>query len=527
MSRSIRALSLALGAALLACSAASATVPSAHATAAAATHHTGKVAPSGVYYEIFVRSWYDTNGDGIGDLNGVTAKLDYLKSLGINAIWLMPINPSPSYHGYDITNYEAINPQYGSMADFEHLVAAAHQRGIKIIMDLVVNHTSSDHPWFKQAQNPASPYRHWYTWAGPKTHLKAISATGGPLWHKGKDGHYLGVFTAEMPDLNYDNPAVRKAIIGVGKFWMKKGVDGFRLDAARHIYDDHAGDQDKPGPLAKNVAWWKQFAHGIDTHGRHAYLVGEVSGERYQQLAPYLASLDAVFNFPLAERLIKAADSGTRGDLASWLPAQAAAYRRAAGARRADAIFLSNHDQNRVMDQLGDNMAKMRLAASLLLTLPGDAYVYYGEELGMHGSKPDPSIREPMRWDRSLNGHGQTHWEKAASNTSPDISVQAEKGRSDSLLTLYQQLATWRQQISALRDGALASVPAADAHLWAYTLGDAHSHVLVVHNLSGQPRSYPLPPSVKVHALLHSTDPAALLAARTLQLPPYTTVILE
>src|SRR6185437_15894311 len=130
--------------------------------------------PSSVYYEIFVRSWYDTNGDGIGDLNGVTAKLDYLQSLGVDGIWLMPINPSPSYHGYDVTDYEAINPQYGTMADFERLLREAHRRGIKVVMDLVINHTSDESPWFKAAQDPHSPYRHWYEWATPATDLKAI-----------------------------------------------------------------------------------------------------------------------------------------------------------------------------------------------------------------------------------------------------------------------------------------------------------------------------------------------------------------
>ncbi|MGN6118813.1 MAG: alpha-amylase family glycosyl hydrolase, partial [Rhodanobacter sp.] len=175
-----------------------------------------KPAASGVWYEIFVRSWVDTNGDGIGDLNGVTAKLDYLQSLGVSGIWLMPINPSPSYHGYDITDYRAINPQYGTMADFERLVREAHKRGIKVIMDLVINHTSNESPWFKAARDPHSKYRDWYSWATPKTDLKAISATGGFAWHPLPEGqtdpqqHYLGVFADVMPDLNYDDPAVRK-----------------------------------------------------------------------------------------------------------------------------------------------------------------------------------------------------------------------------------------------------------------------------------------------------------------------------
>src|SRR5579871_5281333 len=135
-------------------------------------------AASGVYYEIFVRAFYDSNGDGIGDLNGVTAKLDYLQSLGVSGIWLMPINASPSYHGYDVTDYEAINPQYGTLQDFDHLVAQAHQRGIKVVIDMVINHTSDQHPWFKAALDPKDPHHDWYSWATPGTDLHALSATG-------------------------------------------------------------------------------------------------------------------------------------------------------------------------------------------------------------------------------------------------------------------------------------------------------------------------------------------------------------
>lgn len=519
---------LLLGIVLLAAGLVPASLPASPAAPARQDMATAaKVPRSNVYYEIFVRSWYDTNGDGIGDLDGVTAKLDYLKWLGINAIWLMPINPSPSYHGYDITDYEAINPQYGSMADFERLLREAHKRGIRIIMDLVVNHTSNRHPWFKKARDPHSRYRDWYTWAGPKADLKALSATGGALWHKGSDGEYMGVFTAEMPDLNYDNPAVRKAIIEVGRFWLEKGVDGFRLDAARHIYDDREGDQARADLTRKNVAWWTQFARGIDRGGRHAYLVGEVTGDGYRQLAPYVGALDAVFNFPLAERLVKAAKSGTRGDLAQWLPAQVAAYEQQAGGKVSDAIFLSNHDQNRVMDQLGDNLAKMRLAAALMLTLPGDAYIYYGEELGMRGSKPDPSIREPMRWDRSLHAKGETTWEPAAANNRPGLSVQAEQAHRGSLLGLYRTLIGWREHMRALRDGRLASVPAHDVHVWAYTLTDAGQQLMVVHNLSAQPCPFALPAAARVSTLRARTNAGARLDAGILHLPPYATVVLD
>ena len=177
---------------------------------------------TGVYYEIFVRSFNDSNGDGIGDLKGVTAKLDYLKGLGVKGIWLMPILESPSYHGYDTTNYYKVNPQYGTNADLKALVTAAHKKGIKVIMDLVLNHASTQHPWFSDAAtNPDSKYRNYFVFATEDDDLDAQSAAGaGNAWHAAATGNYLGIFWSGMPDWNYNNPAVRAEMIKVGQYWL-------------------------------------------------------------------------------------------------------------------------------------------------------------------------------------------------------------------------------------------------------------------------------------------------------------------
>ena len=191
-----------------------------------------------VFYEIFVRSFNDSNGDGIGDFNGITQKLDYLQELGVTAIWLMPIFPSPSYHGYDVTDYYDVNPQYGTMDDFKTLVEEAHKRDIRIIIDLVINHTSDKHPWFKEAKkDPNSPYRDWYIWS--KTDPKYLGPWGERVWHSSTSGFYYGIFEAFMPDLNYKNPAVTDEMKKVASFWLKDiGVDGFRLDAAKHLIEE-------------------------------------------------------------------------------------------------------------------------------------------------------------------------------------------------------------------------------------------------------------------------------------------------
>ncbi len=514
-------------AALLACTSTAAAAAKAPARPAMANGNAA--GDSGVYYEIFVRSWYDSDGDGSGDLNGVTAKLDYLKSLGVSGIWLMPINPSPSYHGYDVTDYVGINPQYGTLADFDRLLAAAHQRGIKVIMDLVINHSSDQHPWFKAARNPASPYHDWYQWSDQRTDLAAVSATGSPAWHALGKQHYLGIFVAQMPDLNFDNPAVREEMIKVGRFWLKRGVDGFRLDAAQHVYYDFENQRDDPQILAKNLAWWSEFRQGIDTANPDAYLVGEVTRDTEAELAPWFEPLSAVFNFPLATQLIESARTGQAGKLAGLLERTSQAYYAVTGKHGVDVPFLSNHDQERVMSQLHDNPQQMRIAAAMLLTLPGEPFIYYGEELGMRGQKPDPDLREPMRWYHDAQHTGETRWKTFTAGDGAAITVQAQQTDPHSLLARYRELISWRRHISALRDGTLATRDLGNPQLIAWELSDADGDVLVVHNLSDRAQTIQL----RAHALQRFARVSEHTAADTAQangvlhLPAYGSAILQ
>lgn len=520
---------LLLGAALSTGACASAAAAAAKAPTKAAMSGT-RPSDSGVYYEIFVRSWYDTNGDGIGDLNGVTAKLDYLKSLGVSGIWLMPINPSPSYHGYDITDYYAIDPQYGTLADFHHLLAEAHKRGIKVIMDLVINHTSNLHPWFIAAKNPKDPHHDWYSWAAPGTNLAAASAAGDKAWHALPDGrHYLGIFSRGMPDLNYDTPAVREEMVKVGQFWMRQGVDGFRLDAARHIYLNFKSQEGDPAVLRENLAWWRQFMQGVRAVNPDAYVVGEVTESTWQQLAPWYGALSAVFDFPLATRLIDAARSEQAGDLTIRLQQRYAAFAATAGQPGADAPFLSNHDQDRVMSQLDGNAQHMRMAASILLTLPGHPFIYYGEELGLRGVKPDPDLREAMRWQPATDAPGETHWKALSANRAGAISVTTEQADPDSLLHLYQRLIQWRREIPALRDGRMQAYPIPEKQLLAYALQDATERVLIVHNLSSAPQSVRLT-AAHTHpftTVLRQSKTGVTLKNGQLHLPPYSTAVMQ
>ena len=489
----------------------------------------GAPAPSGVYYEIFVRSFYDSDGNGIGDLDGVTAKLPYLQRLGVSGIWLMPIFPSPSYHGYDITDYRAINPQYGTMADFERLVKAAHTDGIKVILDMVINHTSDRNPWFIAAQNPASPYHDWYIWAGPHTNLDEKSPWGGPVWRTLGRQHYMGIFCGCMPDLNYDNPAVRNEMISIGRYWLRKGADGFRLDAAKHIFDKLERDDHSMAIMDKDAAWWDEYRQGLDSSDAHAYLVGEVTGGHYRLHAPFVKPLNAVFDFPMAVRLVKSARSGRDDGIGAALVHMQTVYRAAAGHYVMDAPFLSNHDQQRVMTDLGGNLDKMKLAAAMLLTLPGNPFVYYGEEIGMRGSKPDPQDREPMRWNISRSAPGETTWETSPVPMSQDVSVQAENDNPHSLLNRYRELIHWRMDIAPLRDGVAGEYATGNPALAAWRLRDGSGRVLVVHNLSARAQSLRLRPvqGYAYGALLRASAPATRLDAGVLRLPAYGSAVLE
>jgi len=360
-----------------------------------------------VFYEIFVRSFYDSDGDGVGDLNGLIEKLDYLNDgdpttsddLGITGIWLMPIMQSPSYHGYDVVDYYTVDEEYGTNADFQRLMAEAHQRGIRVIIDLVLNHTSNQHPWFLDARDEDSHYRDWYIWSDSNPGYAGPWGQG--VWHKFFDSYYYGVFWSGMPDLNLRNPEATAQLQDAARFWLEEmGVDGFRLDAIKHLIED--------GPTQENTNathdWLSGFYTFYKAVDQNAFTVGEAwMGTR--ELLEYTGDeVDVVFAFDLAEDMINTA----RGPLASAV-GQRTAQMVADFPAGQYATFLANHDQNRLMSQLLGDEAQAKLAATLLLTSPGVPFLYYGEEIGMLGTKPDEDIRRPMQWSKNLLNAGFTN----------------------------------------------------------------------------------------------------------------------
>ena len=439
----------------------------------------------GVCYEVFVRSFADADGDGIGDLRGLTSHLDYINdgnpasttSLGANCIWLMPIAKAASYHGYDVTDYYHVDPRYGTDADFHQLMQEAHSRGIHVIVDFVANHTSSEHPFFQAAlHDPASPYRNWYRWSS------TLPAQTGPwgeeVWHKSpvRDEYYYGVFWGGMPDLDYQTPAVLKEMQKVAAYWLSEmGVDGFRFDAVPYLVEE--GNQLQHTRGTHDVL--RQFGGAIRAEAPQSFTIGEVSDESPQILATYYPDqLDAYFAFGVAAATVESARSGS-----------AAPYNRAIWEANVTfpagrwSPFLTNHDQPRVMTVLAGDVARARIAASAMLMLPGLPFVYYGEEIGMAGAKPDETIRTPMQWSSGANGGFTTGalWE----SLQPDWmtrNVAAQDGDPASLLNHYRRLIHFRNAHSALNGGGLSIGSTSDGAMAAFLRYSPDETILVALN---------------------------------------------
>ncbi len=400
-----------------------------------------------VFYEIFVRSFYDSDNDGIGDFAGLLAKLDYLNDgnpatstdLGITGIWFMPINPSPSYHGYDVTDYKGVNSQYGTMAQFEAFLSAARSRGIKVILDMVVNHSSSMHPWFTQsAFGAGSPFRNWYVWANTRP--------SWGQWVQRNGAFYYTVFGGHMPDFNWRSSAMRGAMYDACRYWLDKGVDGYRLDAVKYLVENQGITEGAP----ETFTLLRELRDSLIAAKSTAFTVGEVWSST-QEVVPYVQQnrLNTCFDFDLATSIINGLRQGTASGIRDQLRTVNASY-----PRLQYATFLTNHDQNRVIDVLNGNMAQMRQAAALYLTMPGVPFLYYGEEIAMRGSGVDEDKRKPMQWTSGPNAgfSNRQPWRSINTNYT-QFNVARQQADSTSLLNHYKRLIALRHGSDALRRG--------------------------------------------------------------------------
>lgn len=412
------------------------------------------------YYEIFVRSFYDTNGDKIGDLNGVTSKLDYIRDMGFNGIWLMPIMPSPSYHKYDVTDYKAVADSYGTIDQYSDLVAEAHKRGIRVIIDFVMNHTSAKHPWFTEACSTLRninnkgksldalarecKYINYYHFTDTK-----VNSTYYPV--SGTNYYYEGQFWDQMPDLNFACEDLRREFEDIAKFWIDMGTDGFRMDATLHFEE---------GDTKFNCEVMNWIYEYCKTLNPEFYMVSEVWSSSGVIAQYYDSKTDSLFNFDAGGpegKLLSAA----RGNLkAEAFVNSMIGYENSFGSvypEYIDAPFLTNHDMGRVTNTLNSDPSAMKFAGGLLLSMNGAPFVYYGEEIGLKskGNK-DENKRLPMQWGEETGKTNPPSGADKVEQNFPPVSEQLED--QESILNYYKRALLLRNQNPEIARGHIVNV---------------------------------------------------------------------
>ena len=492
----------------------------------------------GVIYQVYPRSFKDSNGDGIGDLQGILAQLDYLNWLGVNAIWISPFYPSPmADFGYDVSNYTDVDPIFGNLATFDELLQQAHRRNLKVIIDFVINHTSDQHPWFLASRSSRNaPTRNWYVWADAKPDGSPpnnwLSLFGGSAWEwdPATEQYYLHSFDKRQPDLNWRNPQVKAAMFDVVRFWLERGVDGFRIDAAHIImkdpqlrdnppntsrarvmhkpmgdYDSQLHLYDKGHPDAHAI--YRELRQLLDSysHEQPRIAIGEMHILNLEEWASYYgADLDEMhmpFNFGLL--------------LADW---KAAAIRQSVDEYEATLLpgawpnyVLGNHDEPRIASRIGSSQA--RIAMMLLLTLRGTPTLYYGDEIGMHDADIPPEriqdplakgipgigrdpVRTPMQWDSSPNAGfcppTVEPWLPIPGDYQ-QLNVAVERGDPHSILSLARALIDMRRTTAALNAGSYHPVENVPDDCFVYTRELGGERCLIALNFSGNEQVLSLP----------------------------------
>ena len=496
----------------------------------------------GVIYQIYPRSFQDSNNDGIGDLQGIKSRLDYLQELGIDALWLSPIFSSPmADFGYDISDYMGIHPIFGTMSDFEELLAAVHERGLKLVLDLVPNHTSDQHPWFLESKSSKdNPKRDWYLWQDAKPDGSPpnnwLAAFGGSAWEWDQDTgqYYYHAFLKEQPDLNWRNPEVQNVMLDLMRFWLDKGVDGFRIDVMWHLLkDDALRDNPKNSAYTADMPECDQLMAVYSTDRPEVH---QIVGMMRQVLDTYEERMMIGEIYLSTEKLVAyygVANQGAHLPSNTTLllqPWQASALASSIGLYEGSLPkgawpnwVLGNHDQHRIASRVG--VAQSRIAAIMLLTLRGTPIIYYGEEIGMRDialpfeelkdpqgrsnpSKSKDMSRTPMHWDSCLNaGFSQTKPWISLDNKYSSNNVSLQQQDPASMLSFYKRLIQLRKAEPALQVGNYV-LAFSDAQFLAYkrTL-EGHDNFLIVVNLTHIPCYYSTPNISIEGSIVLSTDP--------------------
>lgn len=476
------------------------------------------------FYEVFTSSYADSNRDGVGDLNGITQHLDYLNTgnksstsdLKVQGLWMTPIFASPSYHGYDVTNYEEINPKFGTMADFENLIAQAKKRGIAVILDMPFNHTATDNIWFQKALSGDKKYEAYYNWSD-------TAKEGYSLASNGK--YYESEFDQSMPDLNLANPEVKKEIAKITKFWLDKGVSGFRLDAVGFYFSN----DDK-----KTTAFTKWLTDTVKKQDAKAYLVGEVFSTASAIDDVYHSGIDSLFDFPNALQSssspINSALVLGEGDLFAQ---QIEAWNQEIhkdSTQAIDAPFLSNHDTDRSATLLS-SLPMKKMAAQAYLLLPGNPFIYYGEEVGLTGSGLDQNKRLPMPWDAAGTDMTKADVAVPAATevaTTDGGNVAQQEANPNSLLNWYKKILRIKAKYPEIAKARVKQISVSKTNLSVLNYG---KDLTLINNFSATEETHvSLPKAVvgrEIADVISVSGKTAQITDGKLVIPPYSTVILK
>ncbi len=491
-----------------------------------------------IFYEVYVRAFNDSNGDGHGDLPGLIEKLDYLQELGITCLWLLPVYPSPlKDDGYDIANYYDIHPSYGTLDDFKTLVDEAHKRDLRLIMDLVLNHTSEEHPWFRAARaNPKSVFRDYYVWSDSSLKFQDAriifldTEQSNWAWDEGSQQYYWHRFYSSQPDLNYDNPNVQEEMLKVLSFWLDLGVDGFRADAVPYLFEREGTNCEN---LPETHAFLKKVRQFINENYPGRILLAEAN-QWPEDVLPYFGDggdeFHMGFHFPLMPRLYMALRKADRTQL-EWILGRTPPITE----NCQWCIFLRNHDEltlemvteeerewmwqeyapdprmrlnlgirRRLAPLLDNDPRKIAVLNSMLFTFPGSPIIYYGDEIGMGDNiwLPDRNgVRTPMQWTDEFNaGFSQAPVQAVYTPIIADevfgpaqVNVASQMADTQSLLNTIRRMAATRKQHKAFGWGGFDWLETGAKAIAAYTRSYAHESLVVINNLSGKDQPVTLP----------------------------------